>query len=57
MFIKKNFLVFLGIVDVAFVNGDDTDSFLVATSHPAGGRLELWELKDFQQNVHRMFHR
>lgn len=46
----------LGIVDVAFVNGDDTDSFLVATSHPAGGRLELWELKDFQQNVHRMFH-
>ena len=45
----------LGIVDVSFVNGDDTDSFLVATQHPGGGRLELWELKEFQQNVHKMF--
>lgn len=45
----------LGIVGLSFVNGDDTDSFVVATKHPAGGRLELWELKEFQQNIHKMF--
>lgn len=45
----------LAIVDLCFVNGDDTDSIVVATKHPAGGRLELWELKEFQQNIHKMF--
>ena len=45
----------LALVDLCFVSGDDTDSILVATTHPAGGRLELWELKEFQQNVHKMF--
>ena len=45
----------LSLVDLCFVNGDDTDSILVATKHPAGGRLELWELKEFQQNIHKMF--
>jgi mediator of RNA polymerase II transcription subunit 16 len=45
----------LSIVDLLFVNGDDNDSFLVATQHPAGGRLELWELKEFQHNIHKMF--
>ena len=45
----------LGIVDLCFVTADDTDSVLVATKHPSGGRLELWELKEFQQNIHKMF--
>ena len=45
----------LGIVDLSFVTADDTDSVLVATKHPSGGRLELWELKEFQQNIHKMF--
>ena len=45
----------LAIVDLSFVNSDDTDSIVVATKHPAGGRLELWELKEFQQNIHKMF--
>lgn len=45
----------LAIVDLCFVNGDDTDSIVVATKHPAGGRLELWELKEFQQNINKIF--
>ena len=45
----------LGIVDLCFVTADDTDSVLVATKHHSGGRLELWELKEFQQNIHKMF--
>ena len=45
----------LALVDLCFVSGDDTDSILVATKHPAGGRLELWELKEFQQNIHKIF--
>ncbi len=43
------------VVDLKFVIGDDRDSFLVATKHPAGGRVELWELKEVQQSMHKMF--
>ncbi len=42
------------INDIKFVIGDDRDSFLVATEHPAGGRVELWELRKIQHSVHKM---
>jgi mediator of RNA polymerase II transcription subunit 16 len=43
------------VVDLCFVKGDDCDALLVATEHPAGGRVELWELKEIVHTTHKIF--
>ena len=43
------------IVDLCFVVGDDTDSVVIATQHPSGGRVQLWELKEEQLQTHKVF--
>ena len=44
------------IVDLCFVECDDNAfSILIATQHPSGGRVELWELKEAQLTTHKIF--
>ena len=44
------------VVDLCFVECDDNAfSILVATQHPSGGRVELWELKEAQLTTHKIF--
>ena len=44
------------IVDLCFVECDDNAfSILVATQHPSGGRVELWELKESQLTTNKIF--
>ena len=44
------------VVDLCFVECDDNAfALLVATQHPSGGRVELWELKETQLTTHKIF--
>ena len=45
----------LAITGVCFVKRDDCDAILVATEHSAGGKVELWELKEVVHTTHKMF--
>ena len=43
------------IESVCFVKEEDSDALLVATRHPTGGKVELWELRTEQHSAHKMF--
>ena len=44
------------VVDLCFVECDDNAfAILIATQHPSGGRVELWELKEAQLTTHKIF--
>ena len=43
------------ITGISFVKRDDCDAILVATEHSAGGKVELWELKELVHTTHKMF--
>jgi len=45
----------LAITGICFVKRDDCDAILVATEHSAGGKVELWELKEAVHPTHKMF--
>ena len=45
----------LSISGISFVKRDDCDAILVATEHGAGGKVELWELKEVVHPTHKMF--
>ena len=45
----------LAITGISFVKRDDCDAILVATEHSAGGKVELWELKEVVHSTHKMF--
>ncbi len=40
---------------LCFVKEHDSDALLVSTEHNAGGRVELWELKNSAQTTHKIF--
>ena len=55
-FSSENHDICQSIVDLCFVECDDNAfSILVATQHPSGGRVELWELKETQLITHKIF--
>ena len=44
------------VLDLCFVECDDNAfALLIATQHPSGGRVELWELKETQLITHKIF--
>ena len=40
---------------IDFVIKDNSDAILIATEHTTGGKVELWELDNTQQPLHKTF--
>lgn len=40
---------------LCFVKSDDCDAILVATNPTSGGKVELWELREMQHSMHKIF--
>ena len=53
---EENIDLCQAVIDLCFVDCDDNAfSILIATQHPSGGKVELWELKEAQLTTHKIF--